>query len=101
MYCCSKLSYIYSIFIVYYSAGMLFFLTHFLKKMLCLLTHDIGCIVVNEIDVILKLLTWARIYNILFHKNKTIYFRIYVDFPHPGLNVSARTFLVSRDRREK
>jgi hypothetical protein len=33
---------------------------------------DIGCIVVNEIDVILKLLTWARKYNILFHKNKTI-----------------------------
>ena len=33
---------------------------------------DIGCIVVNEIDVILKLLTWARKYNILFDKNKTI-----------------------------
>ena len=33
---------------------------------------DTGCIVVNEIDVILKLLTWARKYNILFHKNKTI-----------------------------
>ena len=71
----------YSIFIVYYSAGMLFFLIHFLKKVMCLLTGDmtsrfyeigIGCIVVNEIDVILKLLTWARKYNILFHKNKTI-----------------------------
>ena len=56
MYCCSKLSYIYSIFIVYYSAGMLFFLTHFLKKVLCLFTHDltifeidIGFIVVHEI----------------------------------------------------
>jgi hypothetical protein len=33
---------------------------------------DIGCIVVNEIDVILELLTWARKYNILFHENKTI-----------------------------
>jgi len=33
---------------------------------------DIGCIVVNEIDVILKLLTSARKHNILFHKNKTI-----------------------------
>ena len=33
---------------------------------------DIGCIIVNEIDAILKLLTWARKYNILFHKNKTI-----------------------------
>jgi len=64
---------------------------------------DIGCIVVNEIDVILKLLTSARKHNILFHKNKTIllsfksffresiYFRIYVGFPHPGLNVSAPT----------
>jgi hypothetical protein len=80
MYCCSKLSYIYSIFIVYYSAGMLFFLTHFLKKVMCLFTYDltilrkidIGCIVVIEIDVILKLLTWAWKYNILFHKNKTI-----------------------------
>jgi hypothetical protein len=60
---------------VYYSAGMLFFLTHFLKKVMCLFTYDltilrkidIGCIVVIEIDVILKLLTWARKYNILFH----------------------------------
>ena len=81
MYYCSKLSYFYHLCIVYYSTGMLFFLTHFLKKVLCLFTHDIwsqfyeidiGCIVVNEIDVILKLLTWARKYNILFHKNKTI-----------------------------
>jgi hypothetical protein len=55
---CSKLSYIYSIFIVYYSAGMLFFLTHFLKKVMCLFTYDltilrkidIGCIVVIEIQ---------------------------------------------------
>jgi hypothetical protein len=37
-----------------------------------LLTHGIGCIVVNEIDVILKLLTWARKYNILFHKNNIL-----------------------------
>ena len=73
---------------------------------------DIGCIVVNEIDVILELLTWGRKYNILFHKTKqfcyylnrfheSIYFRIYFDFRHPCLNVSARTFLVSRDQREK
>ena len=33
---------------------------------------DIGCMVVNEIYVILKLLTWPWKYNILFHKNKTI-----------------------------
>ena len=32
----------------------------------------IRCIVVNDIDDILKLLTWARKCNILFHKNKTI-----------------------------
>jgi hypothetical protein len=34
-------------------------------------------------------------------KKQIVYFRIYVGFPHPGLNVSAQTFLVSRDRREK
>ena len=33
---------------------------------------DLGYIIVNGIDIILKLLTWARKYNILFHKNKTI-----------------------------
>jgi len=27
--------------------------------------------------------------------HESIYFRIYVGFPHPGLNVSAPTFLVS------
>jgi hypothetical protein len=32
MYCCSKLGYIYSIFIVYYSAGMIVFLDTLLKK---------------------------------------------------------------------
>ena len=68
--------------------------------------------VVKEIDVILKLLTWARKCNILFHKNKTIllsfkilfresiYFRIYVGFPHPGLDVSAPTFQ-SREEEDR
>ena len=86
MYCCYELSYVFYIyiFIVYYSVVRLFFLTHFLKKVLCLFTHDVTiiwnwhrgayifCSCRWNRYVILKLLTWARKYNILFHKNKTI-----------------------------
>ena len=79
MHCCSKLSSIYSIFIVYYSAGMLFFLTHFLKKVMCLFTHDLT-ILRNWHRVhscqwnryYFEIIDWARKYNILFHINKTI-----------------------------
>ena len=68
---------LYSLFIIPLGC---YFLDTLFEKRCCVCLHmtsqfyeiDIGCIVVNKIDIILKLLSWVRKYNIWFHKNKTI-----------------------------
>jgi len=76
-----------------------------LKKVLCLFT--VHCTCRHDWCSFEKFLLGKDNTSFNFTKTKqssyyeSIYFRIYVGFPHPGLNVSPNTFsLAARDRRE-
>jgi hypothetical protein len=66
IYCISQFNYIYSIFFVYYSVWMLFFLTHY-KKVMCVLTHQ-----VTIFTYILEM--WLLYFFLLGHEHTVYYF---------------------------